>query len=36
MGGMTLALARNSHDNVGYSTTAPDRDQTLFAVTMAF
>ena len=36
MGGMTLALARNTHDNVGYSTTAPDRDQTLFAVTMAF
>jgi outer membrane protein OmpU len=36
MGGMTLALARNTHDNVGYSTTAIDRDQTLFAVTMAF
>ena len=36
MGGMTLALARNTHDNVGYSTTDPDRDQTLFAVTMAF
>ena len=36
MGGMTLALARNTHDNVGYSTTAADRDQTLFAVTMAF
>ena len=36
MGGMTLALARNTHDNVGYSTTAPDQDQTLFAVTMAF
>ena len=36
MGGMTLALSRNSHDNVGYSTTAIDREQTLFAVTMAF
>jgi hypothetical protein len=36
MGGMTLALARNTHDNVGYSTTAPKQDQTLFAVTMAF
>jgi outer membrane protein OmpU len=36
MGGMTLALSRNSHDNVGYSTTAIDQDQTLFAVTMAF
>jgi hypothetical protein len=36
MGGMTMALSRNSHDNVGYSTTAIDREQTLFAVTMAF
>jgi len=36
MGGMTLALSRNTHDNVGYSTTAPKQDQTLFAVTMAF
>jgi len=36
MGGMTVALARNSHDNPGYSTTAADLDQTLLAVTMAF
>ena len=27
MGGMTLALSMNSHDNVGYSTTAVDVDQ---------
>jgi hypothetical protein len=36
MGGMTLAIARNSHDNPSYSTTAADLDQTLIAVTMAF
>ena len=37
MGGMTLALAQSSHDNVGYSNaTTADRDQTLIAVTMAF
>ena len=36
MGGMTLAVARNSHDNPAYSSTAPDEDQTLIAVTMAF
>ena len=36
MGGMTLAVARNSHDNPSYSTTAADLEQTLFAVTMAF
>ena len=36
LGGMTLAIARNSHDNPGYSETAPDLDQTLVAVTMAF
>ena len=36
MGGMTMAISRNSHDNVGYSTTAQDQTQTLFAVTMAF
>ena len=36
MGGMTLALARNSHDNPSYSSTASDVDQTLIAVTMAF
>ena len=36
LGGMTVALARNSHDNPGYSSTAPDEDQTLIAVTMAF
>jgi outer membrane protein OmpU len=36
MGGMTIALARMSHDNPGYSTTAADEDQTLFAITMAF
>jgi hypothetical protein len=36
MGGMTIALARNSHDNPSYSTTAADLDQTLFAITMAF
>jgi len=35
MGGMTIALAHNSHDNVGY-TDAANQDQTLFAVTMAF
>jgi hypothetical protein len=27
---------RNSHDNPSYSSTAPDEDQTLIAVTMAF
>ena len=36
LGGMTLAIARNSHDNPSYSTTAADIDQTLIAVTMAF
>jgi hypothetical protein len=36
MGGMTLAIARNDHENPGYSTTADDSQQTLFAVTMAF
>ena len=36
MGGMTLALVRNSHDNPSYSATAADEDQTLIAVTMAF
>ena len=36
MGGMTLALSFNSHDNVGYSTTAVDVDQVLMAVTLAF
>ena len=36
MGGMTVAIARNSHDNPSYSTTAADLDQTLLAVTMAF
>ena len=35
MGGMTLALAHNSHDNVGY-VTGENQDQTLLAVTMAF
>ena len=35
MGGMTLALSHNSHDNVGYSDGA-NQDQTLIAVTMAF
>ena len=36
LGGMTLAIARNSHDNPSYSSTAADLDQTLIAVTMAF
>jgi len=36
LGGMTLAVARNSHDNPSYSSTAADIDQTLIAVTMAF
>ena len=36
LGGMTLALARNSHDNPSYSTSNADIDQTLLAVTMAF
>ena len=36
MGGMTLAIARNSHDNPSYSTTNADLDQTLIAITMAF
>ena len=36
MGGMTLALVRNSHDNPSYSATAADEDQTLIAVTLAF
>ena len=35
MGGMTMAISRNSHDNNGYDTTA-NQDQTLFAFTMAF
>ena len=36
LGGMTLAIARNSHDNPSYSSTADSIDQTLIAVTMAF
>ena len=36
LGGMTLAIARNSHDNPSYSSTAASLDQTLIAVTMAF
>ena len=36
LGGMTVALARNSHDNPSYSTSNADLDQTLIAVTMAF
>ena len=36
LGGMTLAVARNNHDNPSYSTTAADLEQTLIAVTMAF
>ena len=36
LGGMKLALARNSHDNPSYSTSNADLDQTLLAVTMAF
>ena len=37
LGGMTLAIARNSHDNNAYSTAVTgDQDQTLFALTMAF
>ena len=36
MGGMTVAVARNTHDNPSYSTTAADLEQTLIAVTMAF
>ena len=35
MGGATLAISHNTHDNVGYSDGA-NQDQTLFAVTMAF
>lgn len=35
MGGMTLAVAHSSHDNVGYSDGA-NRDQTVLALTMAF
>jgi len=35
MGGMTIALARNSHDNNAYVTDA-NRDQTVFAFTLAF
>ena len=36
LGGMTLAVSRNSHTNPSYSETATDIDQTMFAVTMAF
>jgi len=36
LGGMTLAVSRNSHVNPSYSETATDIDQTLFALTMAF
>jgi len=36
LGGMTLAIARNSHDNPSYDSTAASLDQTLIAVTMAF
>jgi len=35
MGGMTLALSHNNHDNIGYATNS-EVDQTLIAVTMAF
>ncbi len=38
LGGATFALSRNSHDNIGYSTSTngKDVDQTLFALTLAF
>ena len=36
LGGMTLAISRNSHSNPSYSETAADIDQTMFALTMAF
>jgi len=36
LGGMTLAVSRNSHDNPSYSETATSIDQTMIAVTMAF
>jgi len=36
LGGMTLAISRNSHTNPSYSETATDIDQTMFALTMAF
>ena len=36
MGGMTVAVSRATHDNVGYDTSAIDSDQTVLAVTMAF
>lgn len=35
VGGVTLAVAHNQHDNVGYA-TGKDADNTVFAVTMAF
>ena len=35
VGGLTLAVAHNSHDNVGYA-TGKDAENTVFAVTMAF
>ena len=36
LGGMTVAVARNSHDNPSYDVNASDLEQTLIAVTMAF
>jgi hypothetical protein len=36
LGGMTLMVGRMKHDNPGYSITAANEEQTLFAVTMAF
>ena len=35
VGGLTLAVAHNSHDNVGYA-AGKDAQNTVFAVTMAF
>ena len=35
LGGMTLALSHNNHDNIGYATNS-EVDQTLIAVTLAF
>jgi len=36
MGGMTLAVSRNSHNNPSYNSAAADIDQTMLALTMAF
>ena len=36
MGGMTLAVAINSHENAEYTENGDDIEETVFSVAMAF